>query len=141
MESNQLVNLVGEIAETVKSGKITLSENDKEVVEITARDKKIDIDAKDKEFIKDMISTATKSQGGGGGFKLGRGGGKGAASTAKDVVDELIREGVTVTLFIEGDKVATIGSGADSKLMSLVLGTKGIEVNSPRKLLELGLSL
>ena len=56
------------------------------------------------------------------------------------MVEDLCKEGVTITLSYKGDKVATIGSQADSKLTRFVTGTKGIEINSPGKLAELGLS-
>ncbi len=39
----------------------------------------------------------------------------------------------------KGDRVATIGSEANSKLTRFVSGTKGIEFNNPRRLIELGL--
>ena len=57
----------------------------------------------------------------------------------KDIVEDLCREGVTITVSYKGDKVATIGSEANSKLTRLVTGTKGIEINSPTKLIEMGI--
>ena len=57
----------------------------------------------------------------------------------KDIVEDLCKEGVTITLSYKGDKVATIGSEANSKFTRLVSGTKGIEINNPRKLIELGI--
>ena len=57
----------------------------------------------------------------------------------KDIVEDLCREGVTVTISYKGDKVVTIGRDADSKLTRFITGTKGIEVNSPLKLIEMGI--
>ena len=57
----------------------------------------------------------------------------------KDVAEELSDAGITVTLSYEGDTVLTIGSGANSKILSLATGTRSIEINSARKLLELGI--
>jgi hypothetical protein len=138
------VQLTTFLAESIKSGKITVSQNNVEAVEIKAHDKKIDVNAKDKEFIKEIISSARQ------------GNQKGVRKTmehgidelrairemqplVKDIAEELCREGVTVTLSYKGDKVVTIGSDADSKFTRILTGTKGIEVNSPRKLVEMGL--
>jgi hypothetical protein len=56
----------------------------------------------------------------------------------KDIVEDLGKV-VTITFSYKGDKVATIGSEANSKLTRFVTGTKCIEINSTVKLLELGL--
>jgi hypothetical protein len=55
------------------------------------------------------------------------------------LVEDLCKEGITITVSYKGDRVVTVGSEADSKLTRLVTGTKGIEINSPLKLAELGL--
>jgi len=44
---------------------------------------------------------------------------------------------VTVTVSYKGERAVTIGAEANSKLTRLVTGTKGIEINSPRKLIEM----
>lgn len=128
-----LASLLGEM---LKSGKITVSTNNVEAVEIKAEDKKIDINTLNKEIVKDTLSAA-------------RGAGKekgilNRIQTAqeslgmlKDVAEELSDAGLTVTLSYKDKVVVTIGSEADAKLSSLVTGTKAIEVNSPRKLAEL----
>ena len=54
----------------------------------------------------------------------------------KDIVEDLCREGVTITVSYKGDNVATIGSEANSKLTRLVTGTK---IYSPTKLIEMGI--
>jgi hypothetical protein len=56
----------------------------------------------------------------------------------KDVAEELSDAGITVTLSYKGGVVVTMGSEAKPKLSSVVTGTKAIEINSPRKLVELG---
>lgn len=133
------------IADSIKSGKIKVSQNNVETVEITAQNKKIDVNAKDKEFIKDIISAASKDDGrkgligtierGVGGLRTVRE----MQPMVKEIADDLCREGLTVTLSYKGDKVVTIGSEADSKFTRFITGTKGVEVNSPRKLIEMGL--
>ncbi len=132
------------LAETLKSGKIKVSQNNVEAVEITAQDKKIDVNAKDKEFVKEIISAARKGSDDQP---------KGLISSiersvktvrnmqpmVKEIAEDFCREGVTVTLSYKGDKVVTIGSEADSKFTRFLTGTKGVEVNNPRKLFEMGI--
>lgn len=134
------------LAETIKSGKITVSQNNTEALEITAQDKNININAKDKEFIKEIISSArkgtTREDDAEGVKKSSFGGIKAAREMmplVKDIVEDLCREGVTIMISYKGDKVVTIGRGANSKLTRFITKTKGVEVNSPLKLLEMGL--
>lgn len=132
------------LAETLKSGKITVSQNNVEAIEIKAQDKKIDVNAKDKEFIKEILSSARQGtkKGVRGSIRRGVEGIRAMREMqplVKDMAEDLCREGVTVTLSYKGDKVVTIGSGANSKFTRFLTGTRGIEVNSPRKLVEMGL--
>ncbi len=132
------------LAETIKSGKIKVSQNNVEALEITAQNKKFDVNAKDKEFVKDIISSVRK-----GSDEQPKGiinsiertvkTARNMQPMVKEIAEDLCREGVTVTLSYKGDKVVTIGSEADSKFTRFLTGTKGIEVNSPRKLIEMGL--
>ncbi len=131
------------LVESLKSGSITISEKDVPQLEINVRNKKIDINATNKEFIKDLVNGA----GPGTGIKkrLQRSVQeikvvRETRPLIKDIVEDLRNEGVTLTFSYKGDKVATIGSDANSKLTQIVTGTKGIEINSPRKLVELGIS-
>ncbi|MCW4023414.1 MAG: hypothetical protein NWF01_00050 [Candidatus Bathyarchaeota archaeon] len=57
----------------------------------------------------------------------------------KDVAEDFRDAGVTVTLSYKGDVVATIGAQANPKISSIATRTKAIEINSPTKLVELGL--
>ena len=137
------------LAESIKSGKIKVSQNNTEALEITAQDKKIDVNAKDKEFIQDIISSVRKDNGDDKQQKgvigtIGRGVTgirtvRNVQPMVKEIAEDLQREGMTVTLSFKGDTVITIGSEADSKFTRLLLGTKSVEVNSIRKLVEMGL--
>ncbi len=49
------------LVETLKSGKIVISQNDKDAVEVNIADKKIDANVVDKEFVKEIVSSARKS--------------------------------------------------------------------------------
>ena len=130
--------------ETLKSGKLTLSQNNDPKIEVNVRNKNIDVNALDKEFIKEIISSATKGT-------IKKGVGQTIRSSIKtieetrkmqpfikEMAEDLCREGITVTLNYKGDRVATIGAEADSKFTRLITQTKGIEINSPLKLAELG---
>jgi uncharacterized lipoprotein YehR (DUF1307 family) len=57
----------------------------------------------------------------------------------KELVEDLCSEGITITVSYKGDRVITVGSEANSKLTRVVTGTKGIEINSPLKLAEMGI--
>ena len=96
------------IAETLKSGKMTISQNDREAVEINAQEKHIDINAKDKEFIKEIIA-GTREGSTKKGVKASIQRGTGAIKTVRDmrplvkeIVDDLCKEGVTVTISYKG---------------------------------------
>lgn len=129
----------------MKSGKVTVCQNDVETLEIKAKDKRIDVNTTDKEFIKEIISSASEGSNKRSvkeGIKRRVNGIKVARNMRpllKDIVEDFCREGVTITVSYKGDKVATIGSEANSKLTRLATGTKGIEINSPTKLIEMGI--
>jgi hypothetical protein len=139
------VQLTTFLAETLKSGKITISQNDKPAVEVNVSDKKIDADIVDKDFVKEIVSSArgaSTKKGIGGSLRSGvdtlREARK-AQPAVKEMVEDLCREGVTITVSYKGDRVVTVGAEADSKLTRLITKTKGIEINSPLKLAEMGI--
>ena len=133
------------LAESIKSGKITVSQNNTEALEITAQDKKIDVNAKDKTFIKEIISSTHKNdkpvsvigtiERGVTGLRTVRS----VQPMVKEIAEDLNREGMTVTLSFKGDTVITIGSEANPKFTRILLGTKNVQINSVRKLVEMGL--
>jgi hypothetical protein len=126
------------LLDTLKSGKITVSRNGKETIEVNVTGKKIDVNAEDKEFIKEIMASVREA-GPDTGVKETLRIGADSLGRVKELADDLCREGRTITLSYKGDRVLTIGAEADSKLMRLVTGTKGVEINSPLKLAELGL--
>jgi len=138
----QIVTMMGQMLE---SGKVTLSTKNKESIEIIAVNKKIDVNAKNKELIKDIIAGV-------------RDGGKNISviETAKetpnmlknvkrtrkmliDIAEELKAAGITITLSYKGNVAATMGAQATAKISRLVTGTKAIEINSMLNLIELGI--
>lgn len=133
------------LAETLKSGKITISQNDKPAVEVNVSEKKIDADVVDKNFVKEIVSSArgaSTKKGITGSLRQGVGTlreARKAQPAMKEIVEDLCREGVTITVSYKGDRVVTMGAEANSKLTRLVTGTKGVEINSPLKLAEMGI--
>jgi hypothetical protein len=139
------VQLTTLLVETLKSGKVTISQNDKPTVVVNITEKKIDADVEDKEFIKEVIGSARKaSTSKGVRESLHRGvdslrEARKARPLVKEIVEDLCSEGVTITVSYKGERVVTVGSEANSKLTRVVTGTKGIEINSPLKLAEMGI--
>jgi hypothetical protein len=130
-----LADILGEI---LQSGKITVSTNNAESIEIKVANKKIDINAVNKAIVKEALEATRKKEGKKGIFRsinatLGN------LDMLKDVAEELSGAGVTVALSYKGDLVATLGSQAKPKLSSIVTKTKAIEINNPIKLIELGI--
>ena len=138
----QLVTMMGQMLE---SGKITLSIKNKESIEIRAVNKKIDVNAKNKELLKNIIASVQD-----GGKNLSK------TETAKespkmlktakrtrkmliDIAEELKAAGITITLSYKGNVIATMGTQATAKVSRLVTGTKALEINSLLKLIELGI--
>ncbi len=121
--------------EAFKSGKVTLSQNNVPQIEVKAQERRIDLNATDKKFIKELILGVLE-----GDSKRG----KSAIEMViemlpiiRGVAEDLCKEGMTLTISYKGERLATIGSDADSKFSSLVTGTKGVEINSPEKLADL----
>lgn len=130
------------LVEALKSGKVTVSENNVPQLEIKAQNGNIDINATDKKLIKEVLSSARQASSKGSvkeRIQKTVSTVRESRPLVKEMVDDLCKEGVTITFSYKGDRVATIGSQANSKLTRFVTGTKGIEINSPRKLAELSL--
>lgn len=133
------------LVDTLKSGKITISQNNVEAMEINVQNKKIDLNAKDKQFIKEIISSAREATAKKGVIESMHRGvdvlreARKSQPLVNELVEDLCREGVTITVSYKGDRVITVGAEANSKLTRIITGTKGIEINSPRKLAEMGI--
>ena len=135
------------LVKSLKSGKITISQKNVPQLIVKVQNKKIDINAKDKEIIKEIFAATLGEGPSKRGIREriqksveGITAARETRPLIKDLVEDFRKEGVTITISYKGDKMATIGSEANSKLTRLVTGTQGIEINSPRKLAELGIS-
>ena len=138
----QIITMMGQV---IESGKVTLSTKNKESIEIIAVNKKIDVNLKDKDLIKDLIlsvrkgsknisSTETVKES----PKMVKAA-KSMRETLIDTANELKQAGITITLSYKTDVVATVGAQASAGISRIVTGTKAIEINSLPKLVELGI--
>jgi hypothetical protein len=140
------VQLTTLLLETLKSGKVIISQNNTQqfVVNIESS-KKIDVNATDKKLIKEALSSvreATTKKGLVEGLRRDVDAAKEASKMrplVKEIVEDLCREGITITVSYKGDRVITVGSEADSQLTRFITKTKGIEINNPLKLAQMGI--
>ncbi len=133
------------LAGLVKSGKVIVSTKGKEELEITAANRRIDVNAEDKELIKEVISAIRET-----------GGKRSIVETIKEapntietltdmrglvaeIAEELKQAGITVTLSYKGDLVVTVGAQANSKISRLITTTKALEINNLPKLIEMAI--
>jgi hypothetical protein len=136
----QMVTMMGQMFE---SGKVTLSTNNEEKIEVRAVNKRIEVNADGKEMLKKIISNVrdgrisrTKS------VKESSKLLKTDMNTRKvifELAEELMTVGITVTFSYKGNIVAKMGADASGEISRLVTGTKAIEINSLTKLIELGI--
>jgi hypothetical protein len=138
------MSVAAQIAKILESGKVTLSANNVEELQVNIKDKKIELNALHKEFLKDTLkqmqtpSTETAEEG----KKIKTGGMRNiqnALSSLREIAENLQNEGLTFTLSIQGDKVVTVGAQAKPKLSNIITRTRAIEINNTRKLIELAL--
>ncbi len=141
------MHFVTMIAQMFDSGKLILSTNNKEGLEVTAANKRIDVNLRDKEFVKNLVSDTLKSGNSRSAIQTIRESPK-SVNTAKSMRDilietanELRQAGITVTLSYKADLVATAGAQASAGISRLLTGTKAIEINSLTKLAELGINV
>jgi hypothetical protein len=120
------VQLPTQLGHIIKSGAVALSTRNKEALKMKAENNRIDIDAIDKEFLKDVVGNM------GDGKSIGN-----RINQLKDLAAELQNEGLTITISIKGDLVITIGSDAKPKISQIITRTNAIEINNLRKLVEL----
>ena len=121
------VQLPAWLGHVITSGEVTLSTDNKEALHLKAGNKKIDLDVVDKKFVKDIV----------GGLG-GRTSIRGRLNQVKSIAEELRDEELTVTISYKGNRVVTVGASAKPKLSRILTGTNAIEINSLRKLIELG---
>ena len=115
------------LGHVITSGEVSLFADDKEALHLKAGDKKIDLDVVDKKFVKDVVGSL------GGSTSI-----RARLSQIKSIAEELRDEELTVTVSYKGNRVVTVGAKAKPKISRVLTGTNAIEINSLRKLIELG---
>lgn len=126
-----------------ESGKIILTTGDEEALEVNLIGKLINVDIKDKEFIKraiklrgDISKMMSKPQETTG-EKPKKKKSSGPLAMLRTVAETLCKRGITVTVSFKGNKLLTLGADANPKLLQIVTRTKGVAVNSFFKLIGL----
>jgi hypothetical protein len=120
------VQLPTQLGHIIKSGAVTLSTGNKEALKMKAENNRIDINAIDKEFLKDVVGNM------GNGKSIGN-----RLNQLKVLAEELQNEGLTISVSYKGDLVITVGSGAKPKISRIITRTNAVEINNLRKLVEL----
>ena len=120
------MQLPTQIGHIIKSGAVTLSTGNKEALKMRAENNRIDINAIDKKFLKDVVGNM------GDGKSIGN-----RISQLKGLAEELQNEGLTITVSFKGDLVITVGLDAKPKVSRLITKTNAVEINNLRKLVEL----
>jgi hypothetical protein len=120
------VQLPTQIGHIIKSGAVTLSTGNKEALKMRAENNRIDINAIDKKFLKDVVGNM------GDGKSIGN-----RISQLKGLAEELQNEGLTITVSFKGNLVITVGLDAEPKISQIITRTNAVEINNLRKLVEL----
>jgi hypothetical protein len=112
----------------IKSGEMSLFANDVKSVHLKAVNKKIDLNVIDKNFLKVVLQNMAEQT-----SFLNR------LTQIKTIAEELKAKDSTITLSYKGGIALTLGSDANPKLSQLATRTHAIEVNSLRKLMQMGI--
>lgn len=126
-----------------ESGKVLLSTGNFEVLEINLASNKINVDVKNKAFIKRAIklrgeiipNTPTSAE-----QKQGVNTKKKSSSPLsilKIVAEALTARGITLTVSYKGSIVVTIGADAKPTLLQLITKTKSVSINSFYKIIRM----
>lgn len=121
----QLLTLLSHV---LKSGTVNLSASNEQLLQLTVKAQRIDLNIVDKVFLKDILKDSE-------GIRSFRELLRQLTNTA----EELKSEGVTVTISYKGDTVLTLGSDAKPNFSQLITGTTEIEINNLRKLIQMGI--
>ena len=116
------------LTQILKSGEINLSANNQKLLQLTIKSNKIDLNIRDNKLLKELLTDNTKTA---SFLEL--------LKQFKTLAEELKNQGVTITLSYKGVIMLTIGSDAKANFSQLVTGTKQIEINNLKKLIQLAL--
>ena len=116
------------LTQILKSGEINLSANNQELIQLTIKSSKIDLNIRDNKLLKELLTDNTKTA---SFLEL--------LKQFKTLAEDLKNQGVTITLSYKGEIMLTIGSDAKANFSQLVTRTKKIEINNLKKLIQLAL--
>jgi len=127
-----------------ESGKVVLSTGDTGVMEINLKGQQIDVDVKNKDFIKRVIrvgneitrkpTSSTESE-----AETDKKKQKSTSSLGqlKTIAETLSKNGITVTISYHGHPVVTLGSEANPWLSQLITKTKAVAINNMIELIQM----
>ncbi len=121
----QTVKLLTQI---LTSGEINVSSNNQQLIELTIKNKQIDLNIIDNQFLKELLKDNTKATS----FLE-------QLKQLKTLAEQLNDEGVTITLSYKGVTMVTLGSEAKTNFTHVITGTKKIEINNLQKLIQIAL--
>ncbi len=121
----QTVKLLTQI---LTSGEINVSSNNQQLIELTIKSKQIELNIIDNKFLKELLKDKTKATS----FLE-------QLKQLKILAEELKNEGVTITLSYKGVTLLTLGSEAKANFTQVITGTKQIEINNLKKLIQIAL--
>lgn len=136
------MQLATQLAQIMESGKVTMYTDSVKDFEVKVENKEIDINATNKKFVKEMISSMqnnpdqnerTKKRKTSEARKI-----RNLLDMFRVIAEELFDVGITVTLSYKGDKLITMGEKARPKLSHFLTG-KAIEVNNLIRLIEVAI--
>ena len=116
------------LTQVLKSGEINLSANNQKLIQLTIKSNKIDLNIRDNKLLKELLTDNTKTA---SFLEL--------LKQFKTLAEELKNQGVTITLSYKGVIMLIIGSDAKANFSQLVTGTKKIEINNLKKIIQLAL--
>ena len=116
------------LTQILKSGEINLSTNNQKLIQLTVKNKQLDLNIIDNKFLKELLKDNTKTT---SFLEL--------LKQLKTIAEELKNQGVTITLSYKGVTMLTLGSDAKANFSQLITRTKKIEINNLKKLIQITL--
>jgi len=120
------VNFPTWLSHIVKSGKVSLTTKDLEVVQIKADNKQIEFNILNKMFLKDVLDGASEEN------SI-----REKLNQFKSFSLDLKDEGITFIFSYNGEPFVKIGSKAKPRFLHLVTGTDSIEIKNLQRVMKL----
>ena len=121
----QLLTLLSRV---LKSGEVNVSANNEDLLQLTVKTNRIDLNIVDNRFLKSLLKDSRRTMS----FRD-------LLRQLRDAAEELRSEGVTTTISYKGVTVLTLGSDAKPRFSKLITGSAEIEINNLRKLIQIAI--